>query len=302
VRKSSAASFQGSASHVASSFEARPQNQIVASTLPADSAWSDSWKQAAIRPPRGYSFAALQLAKDRFLLAYSLHLKSNRGELTENFAMRHEAARQLLAHVEEMVGLYSKRGTVAVIVAGDMNTSLDDPRFQPEQTLRAFQKAGLHWAYDGVPMAQRVTIPASGPFPDNCFDHMFTAGLGGPIAKVKAFPDVSDHNPVILDLDLTKADFKPQLRAATRLDAPGTAGAKDTAASALVAGKLRTNDTQRSPLPPASRSPCAVRCRRRRTANGSIEFINFAGNERGQFVAIVRKEHQEKVAAAFGGD
>jgi hypothetical protein len=96
--------------HVASSFGERPQNQIVASTLPADSAWSDTWKQGPIAPPRGYSFAALQLPGGRFLLSYSLHLKSNRGELSENVAMRQEAARQLLAHVDEMVALYSKRG------------------------------------------------------------------------------------------------------------------------------------------------------------------------------------------------
>jgi DNA/RNA endonuclease YhcR with UshA esterase domain len=38
------------------------------------------------------------------------------------------------------------------------------------------------------------------------------------------------------------------------------------------------------------------------TNTGSIEFINFKGNARGQFVAIVKKDHQTAVAAAFASD
>ena len=289
--------------HVASSFGDRPQNQIVASTLPADSAWSDTWKHGAIAPPRGYSFAALQVPGGRFLLSYSLHLKSNRGNLVDNVAMRQESARQLLAHVEEMVTLYSRRGPVAVLIGGDLNTSLDDPRFTPEQTLRAFQKAGLHWAHDGVPMEKRVTIPASGPFPDNCFDHIFTAGLGSPKAEVKTFPEISDHNPVVLDLDLTKAEFKTQLSVAAAASMlPATAPASK-AQSSPVSGTLRADD--HAAIAAAAGQRVTVRGKVQNvgaTPNGSIQFINFAGNDRGQFVAIVRKEHQDKVAAEFGGD
>jgi DNA/RNA endonuclease YhcR with UshA esterase domain len=37
------------------------------------------------------------------------------------------------------------------------------------------------------------------------------------------------------------------------------------------------------------------------TDTGSITFINFSGNNRGNFVAIVRKERLPDITAAFGG-
>lgn len=288
---------------VASNFDTRPQNQVVASKIPADSAWSDVWKKGPIEPPRGYAFAALRLADGRHLLTYSLHLKSNRGQLAENLAMRQESSRQLLLHVTEMLELYRQRGPVAVIIGGDLNTSLDDPRFAKEPTLRAWQKAGLHWTHQGVDPSQRVTIPASGEFPDNCFDHLFTGGLGLPVARVKSFPKVSDHNPVILDLDLKKADFLPKLdlavietlRAVAPVKAPlseipvdGTVNANDTAALSALAG--RTIGV-RGMVGNVGETP-----------SGSIAFINFEGNARGHFVAIVRQSVREKVVAGLGGD
>jgi hypothetical protein len=184
-----------------------------------------------------------------------------------------------------------------------MNTSLDDPRFTHEQTIRAFQKAGLHWAHEGVPMEKRITIPASGPFPDNCFDHIFTAGLGRAKAEVKTYRQISDHNPVVLDLDLTKAEFKTQLNfvaAASMLPTPAPAPNMQVA---LVSGTLRADD--HAAITAAAGQRVTVRGKVQNvgaTANGSIQFINFVGNERGQFVAIVRKEHQEKVAAEYAGD
>ena len=122
---------------VASRFQQGAQNQVIASKYAADSAWSEGWKSSVIDAPRGYSFAAITLPGNRFLLSYSLHLKSNLGEPARNVAQRQEAGRQVLQHVEEMLKVYSPRGPCAVLVGGDMNTSLDDARFQKEQTLRA---------------------------------------------------------------------------------------------------------------------------------------------------------------------
>ena len=45
------------------------------------------WKPAgALTPPRGFAFAAYQIAPRQLLLVYALHLKSNRGEMVEDIA------------------------------------------------------------------------------------------------------------------------------------------------------------------------------------------------------------------------
>src|SRR4029450_2208462 len=100
-----------------------------------------------------------------FLLCYSLHLKSNLGELRSNIAMRHESSRQLLQHVSEMLKVYAQRAPCGVIVAGDMNTSLDDPKFGSDASIRALIAAGFYWTHEGVPFEKRTTIPADGSFP-----------------------------------------------------------------------------------------------------------------------------------------
>jgi endonuclease/exonuclease/phosphatase family metal-dependent hydrolase len=202
---------------VISRFQPRPQNQVIATRLPVDSTWSDEWKHGADGPPRGYVFTAIELPQKRFLLTYSLHLKSNVGAPAMNVPKRQEAARQLLIHAQEMQKLYGARGACGLLLGGDMNTSLDDPRFAKEQTLHALTAAGLHWTFAGVPFASRITIPKKGKYADNCFDHIFTVGLGKQTASVKPYPGRSDHNPVILDLDLSKVDFQPRLGTAAGL-------------------------------------------------------------------------------------
>jgi endonuclease/exonuclease/phosphatase family metal-dependent hydrolase len=286
---------------VVSDFGVRPQNQAVASRIPADSAWAKTWKAGAVEPPRGYAFAAVPLPGRRFLLLYSLHLKSNLGEEAANVAMRSAAAGQLLEHAREMLALYGRRGACAVIIGGDLNTSLDDPRFQQEPTLPALRAAGLHWTHEGVPFSQRTTIPRNDRFPDNCFDHILTLGLGRAKARVKSLPQVSDHNPVIVDLDLSRAEFRGglDLAAAETLlrktsslapaqEEAGVLRAADDPAIRAAVGKLATvqGSVARFGL----------------SNTGGLTFINFAGTERGQFTAIIRKENLARASGAFGGD
>lgn len=286
--------------HVVSQFGDRPQNQAIAASIEADSAWSAAWKYGPANPPRGYAFAALRLPGDRYLLCYSLHLKSNLGELRSNIAMRHESSRQMLHHVAEMLSIYGKRGPCGVIVGGDMNTSLDDPKFEPDASVRALIAAGFHWTHEGVPFEKRTTIPADDNFPDNCFDHILTLGLGNPIAFVKPFPNISDHYPVIADIDLAKADFKPKLDVAA-----GEAALKNAPLiplPKLAEGILSTADD--TALRAAAGQTATVQGKVSRvgaTDTGSITFINFSGNDRGKFVAIVRKDRLADVSAPFGG-
>jgi hypothetical protein len=181
-----------------------------------------------------------------------------------------------------------------------MNTSTDDPKFAKDPTIRGLIGAGLWWTHEGVPFARRTTIPAEGAYQDNCFDHILTAGLGRPVAFVKAFPGLSDHYPVVLDVDFSKGDFAPKVDVAAGLKElssvpapnvpvalPGVIAANDAAAIAAAVGKTATVRGKVSQVG--------------QTKSASITFINFVGNTREQFVAIVKKDHLATVAAAFGG-
>lgn len=295
----------GLTTHVTTAFDkgtlnARPQNQVVAARMESDAAWSAKWVGGNYGPPRGFAFAALDAGGGRFLLCWSLHLKSNLGVFDENVAMRVESARQLIAHIRDMVALYGKRGPCAVIVAGDLNTSVDDPKFASDPTMSGLLKSGLWWTHTGVPFAKRTTIPGDGGYKDNCFDHILTAGLGQPVAFVQSHPGISDHNPVIVDIDLSKADFRPVINVEAGLkalsaigapnvpvDLPGTLAASDDAAIRAAIGK---NATVRGKVSDVGT-----------TKTGSMTFINFEGSARGNFVAIVRKDFLPTVEGAAGG-
>lgn len=176
------------------------QQQVIASKLPADSGWYENWNSSEVSDiPRGYSFAALKRPDGGFLLVYSLHMKANGGkDDAKNIAKREEAARQLASHAEAMKALYGRRGKVDVILAGDWNTTLDeDPRFAEEKTMRALLQAGYHTAWENVPFEQRMTHPASGPWPAITFDHILTSWKNAP-AQLGAQTGVSDHLPVVL--------------------------------------------------------------------------------------------------------
>lgn len=188
------------------------QQIAIASKLPAASAWWEGWSVSKAAPPRGFAFAAYEPSPGSVLLVYTVHLKSNRGDLPANIAMREESARQLLDHVRAMEKAYASMGHVAVVIGGDFNSSLDDPKFAEEKTLTMFKKAGFDWSWADVPFEQRVTLPSSPsmnprfpPFPDACFDHAFVKGAKILSASVYTpETDPSDHRPIIIEIDLVK--------------------------------------------------------------------------------------------------
>jgi endonuclease/exonuclease/phosphatase family metal-dependent hydrolase/DNA/RNA endonuclease YhcR with UshA esterase domain len=288
-----------------SRFQNRPQNQVIATNLPVDSGWSEEWQQGASHPPRGYVFAAIELPQKRFLLAYSLHLKSNyeTDPLVLNVMKRQESVGQLLIHTQEMQKLYGARGACGLLLGGDMNTSLDDPRFAKEQTPHALIAAGFHWTFTGVPFANRITIPKKGKYADNCFDHIFTVGLGKQTASVKPYPGRSDHNPVILDLDLSKADFQPRLDTAAGLALLKAAPASPAAKQEIpVTATLSANDHEA--IRAAVGKIVAVRGKVHDVGKdrSGVWFLNFDGNQRGQFKGFVNKGDVEAVMEALGGE
>jgi endonuclease/exonuclease/phosphatase family metal-dependent hydrolase len=128
-----------------------------------------------------------------------VHLKSNRGEVTTNIAKREEAARQLLAHVAEMESAYSGSARIVTILAGDFNTDPTDARFASEETFSLLREK-FAWAWDFVPLSERVTNPAKGRYPDACFDGFLVRGAAKPSCKPMPIHGVSDHFPVVLTI------------------------------------------------------------------------------------------------------
>jgi endonuclease/exonuclease/phosphatase family metal-dependent hydrolase len=171
------------------------QQTAICANDPAESAWSESWQHSAAGPPRGFSFSAIRTTSGNYLLVYSVHFKSNLGQLRDNVAKRQEAARQLLTHEAEMEKTYAKVGKVAVVVGGDYNTSPDDPRFAEEQTFLILRSA-FSWCWDGKPLSARITIPGHGRYPDATFDGFFTKGCRIDSVQVLDTGTTSDHRPV----------------------------------------------------------------------------------------------------------
>ncbi|HEX4641641.1 MAG TPA: endonuclease/exonuclease/phosphatase family protein [Chthoniobacterales bacterium] len=174
------------------------QQVAIASRLQPISAWSELWKPSgAIVPPRGFSFAAYQLAPRQLLLVYALHLKSNRGEIHEDIRIREESILQLIAHMKAMESVYSKLGNLTWLVGGDFNTAPDEPRFMAEKTIPSLRAQNFRWCWEGISFNSRVTVPADLRYPAASFDQIFYRGA----TLVKAWvantsPQSSDHRAV----------------------------------------------------------------------------------------------------------
>jgi endonuclease/exonuclease/phosphatase family metal-dependent hydrolase len=168
------------------------------------SAWAEAWQSgSAITPPRGFAFAAYELAPRQLLLVYAVHLKSNRGELVEDIAIREESIRQLRAHMRAMDEAYGKLGRLAWVIGGDFNTAPDDLRFKEEKSVRELMTNGFAWSWADMPMERRVTMPPDARFPAACFDHIFFRGAK--LKKAEVIPTSeksSDHRAVRADLTL----------------------------------------------------------------------------------------------------
>jgi len=180
------------------------QQVAIASRISPLSAWFEMWNpNGALVPPRGFAFAAYEVAPRHVLLVYAVHLKSNRGEISEDIAIREESMQQLVAHIHEMNEAYGKLGSVSCIVGGDFNTAPDDPRFANETTTRTLRDNGFSWCWENIPFAQRISLPADKLYPAACFDHIFVRNAKINSARViETSRRSSDHNAIFAELQL----------------------------------------------------------------------------------------------------
>lgn len=180
------------------------QEVAIASRLRSVSAWAEEWKpNGALVPPRGFAFAAYEIAPRQLLLVYAVHLKSNVGDIRENVPIREESVRQLRSHIVAMQSAYGKLGKIAWVIGGDWNTSFDDRQYAAEKTLRSMIDSGFAWCWHNIAPSARVTLPPAKGFAPATFDHIFVRGAT--IRKawvVTTAPQSSDHRPVAALLDL----------------------------------------------------------------------------------------------------
>jgi endonuclease/exonuclease/phosphatase family metal-dependent hydrolase len=180
------------------------QQVAIASRFQPLSAWIEMWKaNGALVPPRGFAFAAYEVAPRHLLLVYAVHLKSNRGEVSEDIAIREESVRQLMAHMRAMNEAYGKMGTVSCLVGGDFNTAPDDSRFAGEKTTQLLRDNGFLWSWQDVPFARRITMPADKLFPAASFDHIFVRnGKFSSARVIDMSRGSSDHNAIFAEVQL----------------------------------------------------------------------------------------------------
>src|SRR5438309_10819582 len=180
------------------------QQVAIASRFPPLSAWVEMWKpNGPLVPPRGFAFAAYEVAPRHLLLVYAVHLKSNRGEISEDIAIREESMRQLVAHIHEMSEAYEKLGSVSCVVGGDFNTAPDDPRFANETTTRTLRDNDFLWCWENIPFAQRISLPADKLVPAACFDHIVGRNARiNPARLIETSRRSSDHNAIFAELQL----------------------------------------------------------------------------------------------------
>jgi endonuclease/exonuclease/phosphatase (EEP) superfamily protein YafD len=180
------------------------QQIAIASRLQPISAWAEAWKPGGvIMPPRGFAFASYQLSPGQVLLVYALHLKSNRGEIHEDRRIREVSMQQLVSHMRAMKEAYGKIGALTWIVGGDFNTAPDEPRFAGEKTVPYLLTEGFSWAWQGIPLSSRITIPPDLRYPAACFDQIFFQGATLARAWVaNTSPQSSDHRAVNVVLNL----------------------------------------------------------------------------------------------------
>ena len=98
-------------------------------------------------------------------------------------------------------GFTPKDAKVITVIAGDFNTDPTDPRFASEQTF-ALLREKFVWAWENIPLSERVTLPASGRYPDASFDGFLRPEAQICSCKPMPIQGVSDHFPAIVTIEI----------------------------------------------------------------------------------------------------
>jgi len=148
---------------ICSAFKGGKQEEAILAKIPAQAAWSESWKSMeGIDPPRGFAFAWFKIGNAN-IGVYSVHLKSNLvthgdpvAETAKNIRKREIAIDQLLTHVRDFIG--AKMPAInRFIIGGDFNTNHDQAMFATEKTLDSLGSGDLRSVFEKLPLDQLIT-------------------------------------------------------------------------------------------------------------------------------------------------
>ena len=187
--------------------DAAMQQLAIFSRFPAVDSGHRPWSAADfVYPPRGYTYAILQIG-DSLVACFNVHLKSNyipkdqdeSQQTTLNRLKRELSSQQLMRHVRALAEHgHDGKDIAAFVIAGDFNTSLQDPRFEDERTLRdILEHGGFSNAFEGLTGDMYATLPATDLYPAATFDHILHRGLqlsGRPFVYLQN--PISDHRSI----------------------------------------------------------------------------------------------------------
>ena len=182
----------------------RQQVAILSKARASDPFW-DTWQgeDRASTVPGGYASAVIHL-ENRNLLVFGIQLSDASSpddrarESATQQAARESATRQLVQKLDTLRD--SSNAIPALVVAGDFNTTPDDPKLSHELTLVRLERAGLSNAVISLPPAKRITLPGNGNRPDATVDYLFTRNAGQ-VVNVQVVPvSLSLHYPLAGDL------------------------------------------------------------------------------------------------------
>lgn len=203
-----------------------PRQTAILTKTKAYISWSEAWKNdGATAAPGGFAFAAIRFG-GRNAGFFSAQLGGNtllgeagRGEAQQS--AREESARQLLSQIGSLRN-WSTNRIQLLVVAGDFNTSQDEPALANEKTLSHLEQAGLSNAFADLPSGKRVTLPGSSRHSDATSDYIFTHDAR-PLDIPEIVPTaLTEHYPVTCDLELDVPPTPPTPAQIALMETPAT--------------------------------------------------------------------------------
>jgi endonuclease/exonuclease/phosphatase family metal-dependent hydrolase len=236
------------------------QQVAILSRAPASDSFWDTWQaeDPAAVAPGGFASALIHL-ENRNLWVFGVQLsdaspRDDRArESAAQQAARESATRQLVQRLDVL--RESPNGVKAVVVAGDFNTTPDDPKLAHEMTLVRLERDGFSNAVSGLPPGKRITLPGNGKSPDATMDYLFTRDIGQ-VVNIQVVPaSVSQHYPLAGDLSFeTPASALAVAPTPAPAPVPAPTVAIQTPATSATNSAVSpaTNDTVTQAEPPPS--------------------------------------------------
>jgi competence ComEA-like helix-hairpin-helix protein len=178
--------------YAVSAFEEGPHQMAIAGRLPVLDARWDGWAVDGAEesaPPRGIVFSAVALPDDSVVLLFTLHLKSNyRGgddyNEARNVAVRERSAALFVDYAAQRLREYDDRQVRGILLGGDFNLLYPAQLYAGERTAGILEAGGYtHLGSDGL-------------------DHFRGIGFDRTEFRVLTEYNVSDHRPVLLEIEL----------------------------------------------------------------------------------------------------